>query len=459
MSSSDIICAISTAFGRGAIAVIRVSGKGCISAIAHLFDKKTEWVELEANRAKFISIYEGEKLIDQVVVTKFLAPHSYCGEDMLEISCHGSVYVQQKIIELLLQAGCRLANPGEFTMRAFLNGKMDLPQAEAIADLIDSQTEVAHRIAVNQMKGSFTSRLHTLRTQLIDLASLLELELDFSEEDVQFADRTQLRRIVEAIKTEVAFLLDSFKWGNVLKDGIPVAIIGKPNVGKSTLLNCLVEDDRAIISHIPGTTRDTIEDTFILKGYPFRFIDTAGLRATDDEIENFGIERTYKAVDKASVILYLIDISETNIEEVETELHLLEENIQIANKKVMIIANKIDQLSEMPHSFGRWNDLDIYYISAKRKVNIETICTSLLEFVQARPVTDGVLLTNTRHYDVMLQLQKEIASVEDSFAHQTSSEIIASQIRQALYHIGTITGEIATDEILNNIFGKFCIGK
>jgi tRNA modification GTPase len=459
MKTNDIICAISTAPGIGAIAIVRVTGKNCFSLINKLFQPRINLLNLPAQQAKFTEIYENNQLLDQVVITKFVSPYSYCGDDMLEIACHGSAYIQQKILELLLNAGCRMAEPGEFTMRAFLNGKMDLPQAEAVADLIESQSETSHRLAINQFKGQFTSKLQQLRAQLVELATLLELELDFSEEEVEFADRNSFLSLLDDMEKEVIRLLESFKLGNVLRTGIPVVIIGKTNVGKSTLLNCLVEDDRAIVSHIPGTTRDTIEDTFNISGITFRFIDTAGIRTTKDEIENFGIERTYKAIEKADVILYLIDITQTAVEDVENELVILENNIDLSAKKCIILANKIDQLNEMPHAFDRWNELDIVYISAKRKVNIDLLRDMLLDYVNEQHIADTTPLTNMRHYDVMLKLYECIRHLRTGLQEQHPTDLLTIDLREALQYIGLATGEIATDEILNTIFGKFCVGK
>jgi tRNA modification GTPase len=459
MKTNDTICAISTASGIGAIAIVRVAGKDCFSLVSKLLRPEINLLKLPAQQAKFTEIYEDNQLLDQVVITRFVAPHSYCGEDMLEIACHGSIYIQQKIVELLLNAGCRMAEPGEFTMRAFLNGKMDLPQAEAVADLIESQSETSHRLAINQLKGQFTSKLQQLRAQLVELATLLELELDFSEEEVEFADRNRFMSLLADMDNEVIRLLESFKLSNVLRTGIPVVIIGKPNVGKSTLLNCLIEDDRAIVSHIPGTTRDTIEDTFNISGITFRFIDTAGIRTAKDEIENFGIERTYKAIEKADVIFYLIDITKTAVEDVENELVFLENNIDLSTKKCIVAANKIDQLNEMPHAFDRWNELDIVYISAKRKVNINMLRDMLLDYVNEQHIADTAPLTNMRHYDIMLKLHDCIKCLETGFREQRSTDLLTIDMREALQNIGLATGEISTDEILGNIFGKFCIGK
>jgi tRNA modification GTPase len=393
------------------------------------------------------------------MTVKFAAPKTYTGEDVVEITCHGSNYIQQKIIELLLKNGARLAKAGEFSLRAFCNGKFDLTQAEAVVDLIESQSETAHKLAINQLKGNFSARINSLRTQFVELAALMELELDFSEENVEFADRSQLSILLNNLKDEVAQLTESFKLGNVLKTGIPVAIIGKPNVGKSTLLNCLLKDDRAIVSHIPGTTRDTIEDNFNVKGINFRFIDTAGIRLTDDEIETFGIERTFKAIDKAEIILYIIDITETSVAEFEKELLFLENEIDFIRKKLIIVANKIDELSELPKLFTDWNEYDIAFISAKRNVNIDDIRELLTQYIGQQKITDTTLLTNIRHYDIMLKIQEEIYKIEDGFANQLPTDLIVIYLSSILHYLGEITGEITTDEILDAVFGRFCIGK
>lgn len=453
------ICSISTPQGVGAIAIVRVSGNDAFVIAEQLFKSEFPFRQLEPNLSKFAEIYEGDDLIDQVMVVKFAAPHSYTGEDMVEISCHGSFFIQKKILELFVKFGAHFAAPGEFTMRAFLNGKMDLPQAEAVADLIDSQTEAAHKLAINQLRGNFSSKIAELREQFVELASLLELELDFSEEDVQFADREQLKIIISKLKEEVNNLIKSFKLGNVIKTGIPVAIVGKPNVGKSTLLNALLNDERAIVSQIPGTTRDTIEDTFNIQGITFRFIDTAGIRLSEDEIENFGIERTFKAIEKADIILYMIDINRTSIADVEEELLFFENEIDFLNKKLIIIANKIDELNEMPNHFSEWNDMDIIYISAKRKVNLNYISDMLIDSVNSRGLHNGTLLTNARHYDSMVRIAESLDNIEKGLTEELPTDLIAVEIRSALTALGVITGQVSSQELLNNIFGKFCIGK
>ena len=453
------ICSISTAPGIGAIAVIRVSGEKAFPIVNQLFNAQTDFLGTSANRAKFAEIFDGDTLVDQVVFVKFAAPHSYDGEDMVEISCHGSRYIQQKILQMLLARGCRLAEPGEFTMRAFLNGKMDLPQAEAVSDLIDSQSETAHRLAVNQLKGGFSHKIAELREQFIHLAALLELELDFSEEDVQFADRKQIMDLLRHLKKEITRLTDSFKLGNALKSGIPVAIVGKPNVGKSTLLNALLGDDRAIVSDIPGTTRDTVEDTFTYHGTTFRFIDTAGIRTSEDEIENFGIERTFKAVENADIVLYLIDINATTIDDVEAEMTFIRQKINIEEKKIILVANKIDEMETLPRQFSEWDKLETVFVSAKRKVNLESIGEMLLRYVEERKVSESTLLTNVRHYDIMRRILQDIENIEQGFENQQPTDLIAVDVHLILDKLGRLTGTISDNDVLNTIFSRFCIGK
>lgn len=453
------ICSISTAPGIGAIAVIRVSGEKAFPIVNQLFNAQIDFLGTSANRAKFAEIFDGDTLVDQVVFVKFAAPHSYDGEDMVEISCHGSRYIQQKILQMLLARGCRMAEPGEFTMRAFLNCKMDLPQAEAVSDLIDSQSETAHRLAVNQLKGGFSHKIAELREQFIHLAALLELELDFSEEDVQFADRKQIMDLLRHLKKEITRLTDSFKLGNALKSGIPVAIVGKPNVGKSTLLNALLGDDRAIVSDIPGTTRDTVEDTFTYHGTTFRFIDTAGIRTSEDEIENFGIERTFKAVENADIVLYLIDINATTIDDVEAEMTFIRQKINLEEKKILLVANKIDEMETLPRQFSEWDKLETIFVSAKRKVNLEAIGEMLLRYVEERNVSENTLLTNARHYDIMRQILQDIENIEQGFENQQPTDLIAVDVHLILDKLGRLTGSISDNDVLNTIFSRFCIGK
>lgn len=454
----DTICAISTPSGLGAIAVIRNSGAQAFTTVAPLFPE-TDIISLPPQRAQFAQIIENGQLIDQVVVTKFAAPHSYTGEDMVEISCHGSVFIQQKIMEMLLANGCRMAHAGEFTQRAFLNGKMDLPQAEAVADLIESQSESAHRLAINQLKGTFSKKLHQLREQLVCLASLLELELDFSEEEVEFADRKELLELLEELHTEVERLIRSFKMGNVLKTGIPVAIVGQPNVGKSTLLNAILQHDRAIVSPVPGTTRDTVEDTFNIGGTLFRFIDTAGIRQSDDVVESIGIERTYQAIEKAAVILYMVDATQAEPHEIQTEVEDFKAHINLAEQQLLIIANKIDQLETMPEHYKELHDMDILFVSAKRQVNLGDIEERLTQYTHEHAIQDSTLLTNERHYALLTDMQNAIGRIRQGLEDQIPTDLLAEEVRAALYDIGCLTGTISTDELLDNIFGKFCIGK
>lgn len=455
----DTICAISTPPGLGAIAMIRAAGEQAFDITGKLFRPELHFQDVKPQIAKFAELYDGEQLVDQVVVIKYAAPHSYTGDDMVEISCHGSIYIQKKILELLIENGCRMAEPGEFTQRAFMNGKLDLPQAEAIADLIDSQSETTHKLAINQLKGSFSNKIQELREQFVQLASLMELELDFSEEDVEFANRDEFHKLLDSLEVEIQKLIRAFKIGNVLKTGIPVAIVGQPNVGKSTLLNTLLQHDRAIVSHIAGTTRDTIEDTFNLNGTLFRFIDTAGIRQSDDELESIGIERTYQAIREASIILYMVDITRTTLEEIQTELKDFQENIDFSDKQVIIIANKIDQLDSLPTHYKEWHNLDIHFISAKRKVNINEIEDELNNFVEQHKIQDLTLLTNERHYALLCSIEDSILKIRQGLQDEIPTDLIAEDVRAALHDLGCLTGTISTDDILNTVFGKFCIGK
>lgn len=457
MKILDTICALSTPPGIGAIAVIRVSGNHAFDIVSSLFRNSSKFLEQPANYAKFLSIYEADRMIDQTVVVKFVAPHSYTGEDLVEISCHGSQYIQQKILELLLKNGARMANPGEFSMRAFLNNKLDLPQTEAVADLIESQSEMAHKLAVGQLKGGFSSTISNLRTQFVELAALLELELDFSEEDVEFVDRTQLLTLLATLKSEVASLVRSFKWGNNIKNGIPVAIVGKPNVGKSTLLNALLNEERAIVSHIPGTTRDTIEDTMTIQGVNFRFVDTAGIRNSEDIIESLGIDRTFAAIEKAEIILFMVDISQTSIQEVQSEIEILKSKIDIKEKNIILLANKIDKTEGFNST--EFQEQKMIFLSAKSGTNVEQVKERLVNYVNEHKIIDNALLTNVRHYDIFLKIADEIVRLEDGFAQQLPTDILAIHLNTILHYLGEITGEVTTDEILNDIFGKFCIGK
>lgn len=453
---SNTICALSTPAGLGAIALIRISGNEAFAITENLFSEKLRFNEIPPQMARFAQLYDGEQVIDQVVVVKYAGPRSFTGEDMVEISCHGSIYIQRKILQLLVERGSRMAEPGEFTQRAFLNGKLDLPQAEAIADLIDSQTETAHKLAINQLKGGFSNKIKELREQFVTLASLIELELDFSEEDVEFANRDELKQLLNDIKVEVDRLIRSFKIGNALKNGIPVAIVGKPNAGKSTLLNAILQHERAIVSSIPGTTRDTIEDTFNINGTLFRFIDTAGIRNANDEIESIGIERTYQAAQQANVILYMVDVTSTTPAQLEEELSVFQSNVNLADKKWVVVANKIDGQEA---SVADWKKDHVVCISAKERTNIETIEKMLDEYVAESGIHDLSLLTNERHYAHLTNIRASIQRIENGMAMGIPTDLLAEDVRAALYDLGSLTGTISTDELLGNIFGKFCIGK
>ena len=454
---TETICSVSTAPGVGAIAVVRVSGSDAFSIVNQIFKEKADFMGTPSHTAKFAEVFDGDTLIDQVIFVKFCAPHSYDGEDMVEISCHGSRFIQQKILELLLQRGCRLAEPGEFTLRAFMNGKMDLVQAEAVGDLIDSQSESAHRLAVNQLKGGFSRKIAELRDRFIHLAALLELELDFSEEEVEFADRKEFREMLSALRTEVSRLVRSFRVGNALKNGVPVAIAGKPNVGKSTLLNALLDDDRAIVSDIPGTTRDTIEDTLTIGGTLFRFIDTAGIRHSDDTIENSGIQRTFRAMANADIILYMVDAAA--LDSVADEFRHLCEEVDVTDKKIILIVNKIDKASisdsvAIPDGFH-----ESILISAKSRTNLEAVCNALTRCVAERGVNDSTLLTNARHYDLMMKIAEDIDRIEEGLTGGLPTDLVAIDVRSALDKLGRLTGTITDNDVLNTVFGRFCIGK
>ena len=463
LSKNDTICALSTPPGIGAIAVIRLSGPKAVSISNLLFhSRKTNYFveQFETHTAHFGTLTIDNELIDEVVLTVFRKPHTYTGDDIVEISCHGSEYVQQRILEVLIDNGARMAREGEFTLRAFLNGKLDLSQAEAVADLISSHSKVAHDLALMQMRGGFSQKIKDMRTQLLDLASLLELELDFSEEDVEFADRSKLKALITGIISEMNALASSFSLGNVIKKGIPVAIIGKPNVGKSTLLNALLNEERAIVSDIPGTTRDTIEDMITTHGVTFRFIDTAGLRShTTDTIETIGISRTYDKIREASAILYLFDISTITAEEIEELREEFRDHIDDPGKHFMLIGNKTDLMMENPPHITSLFDLETIFISAKRKENINLIVDRLVNTVKAANIGDRAIVSNARHYDSIMSTLNALEDAATGIDEDIFTDLIATDIRSALHHLGEITGEVTTEDILGNIFGKFCIGK
>ena len=421
--------------------------------------KRINIQQAEAYTLHFGKIYDEDVLLDEVLVSVFKTPHSYTGEDSIEISCHGSTFIQQKLIELLLKRGARMANPGEFTLRAFFNGKFDLSQAEAVADLIASNSTASHNLALEQMRGGFSTKIKVLRKELVDLASLIELELDFAEEDVEFADRTRFLKLLTDIEKEVQQLIESFALGNVIKNGIPVAIIGKPNAGKSTLLNRILQEEKAIVSEIPGTTRDSIEDTISIEGFTFRFIDTAGLRSSADKIENLGIERTYEKIRQSKIILYVCDMTKSTPNELSETLEDFKEHIEDKNKRFILIGNKIDELVEMPRFFNQYVDLETIFISAKRNENINLIMDSLIDSVKDLDLSDNTIVSNARHLGALNKVAESILAIKKGFDDGIPTDLIAIDIRTALHYLGEITGEVTNNELLGNIFGKFCIGK
>jgi len=463
MIYNDTIVALATPPGTGAIAIIRLSGQDAISKCGYFF-KSIHGKNLNKQRSHSIllgHIIDGDRALDEVLVSIFKNPHSYTGEDVVEISCHGSTFIQQEIIQLFLRNGCRMANPGEFTLRAFLNGKLDLSQAEAVADLISSDTEASHQIAMQQMRGGFSSEISNLRQELLNFASLIELELDFSEEDVEFADRTQFKTLIDRIIFVLKRLIDSFAVGNVIKNGIPVAIIGEPNVGKSTLLNALLNEDRAIVSDIAGTTRDTIEDEMTIGGIGFRFIDTAGIRDTEDLVENIGIKKTFEKSGQAQVIIYLVDASAIRRSSDAHNIHIEIDKIKnrFPKKQLLIVANKIDKSDENLIKEVFQSD-KLQLLSAKENLGVDELKEKLLTFVNTGVLhNNDTIVTNSRHYDALLKAIEEITKVKYGLDTGLSGDLMAIDIRQALYHFGEITGEITNDDLLGNIFANFCIGK
>ena len=462
---NSTICAVSTPAGRGGIAVIRVSGHEAITVCSKFFVPARQTKTLENQEPYTLNlgkIVSGTEMLDEAIIAVFRAPHSFTGEDTVEINCHGSIYIQQEILKLLLANGCTLAAPGEFTQRAFLNGKMDLSQAEAVADLIASSSEASHRVAMNQIRGGFSKELQQLRLQLLNFVSLIELELDFGEEQVEFADRTRLIQLAENIRITIGKLVHSFSWGNAIKNGIPVAIVGETNAGKSTLLNLLLHEEKAIVSEIHGTTRDTIEDVFNIGGVSFRFIDTAGIRATDDEIETLGIKRTFQKIDQASIVIWMIDTTHFN-----KEIEYIADRIvpKTKNKKLIIVFNKIDKISSeeqaileeefLPQVFA-----ERIYLSAKYKKNTEKLENALLKAANLPEIGENnIVVTNLRHYEALTKALHSINRVIKGLHSQLSGDFIAQDIRECMHYFGEISGDISTDEVLGNIFRNFCIGK
>ena len=470
MTLQDTIVALATPSGAGAIAVIRVSGPQALEICSPLF-RSIKGRILKKQKSHTIHlghIVDGERILDEVLVSLFKGIQSYTGEPTVEISCHGSPYIQQEIIQLLVRNGCRMANPGEFTLRAFLNGKLDLSQAEAVADLIASDSEASHQLAMQQIRGGFSSEIKKLRDELLNFASLIELELDFAEEDVEFANRQQFQELITKITKVLKKLIDSFAVGNVIKNGIPVAIVGEPNVGKSTLLNALLNEERAIVSDIAGTTRDTIEDEITIGGINFRFVDTAGIRSTKDVIEGLGIQKTFEKIEQAQVIIYLVDSleilnSEFRIQNLKIEIHKIKN--KYPQKPVIVVANKIDtltteELKKLKTEFITFKNIVFQFISAKSGKGIEELKGHLLNFVNTGALRNNeTIVTNSRHYTALLKALEEIQKVQYGVDSGISGDLLAIDIRQALYHFGEITGEITSDDLLGNIFANFCIGK
>ena len=462
------ICALATPAGVGAIAIIRLSGEDTPNIIGKIFTPVGGKAPLPY-KMQFGAIKDGERLIDECLVVTFKAPHSYTGENGAEIYCHGSSYIINEIIKLLLSKGCKMAEPGEFSKRAFLNGKLDLAQAEAVIDLISSESKAAHQIALNQMKGGFSNELKVMRGELLNLVSLMELELDFSEEEVEFADRSQLNNLLKDVQDKIASLIESFSLGNAIKNGIPVAIVGATNTGKSTLLNSLLGEEKAIVSNIHGTTRDVIEDTLNIGGVTFRFIDTAGIRETSETIEIIGIERTYKKLMQANLVILVLDAE--RLDQIEASINNLEGKYNKNKQQLIVALNKRDVLSsdveastllqiEQICKQNGYSPISVMPISAKKQINLDKLKDILVHSQNGLNVApDKTLVTNIRHYQALCDAQIALDRVEDGLESSIPTDLVAQDIREALYHLGSIVGEINTDEILGNIFSRFCIGK
>ncbi|MCA4810350.1 tRNA uridine-5-carboxymethylaminomethyl(34) synthesis GTPase MnmE [Empedobacter stercoris] len=465
MLNNDTICALATANGMGAIAVIRISGPEAISKVAQIYQSKFNATK-SLNEASSHTIHlgyvmDGDTIVDEALFSIFKNPHSYTGEDVVEISTHGSIYIQQKVLELLNKIGIRNANPGEYTFRAFWNGKMDLTQAEAVADLIASDSKASHEIAIKQMRGGFSNQIKDLREQMINFAALMELELDFSEEDVEFADRSQFYNLLNQLQSILKRLADSFAFGNVIKNGVPVAIVGAPNAGKSTLLNALLNEERAIVSDIEGTTRDTIEETIYIDGVGFRFIDTAGIREAGDSIERIGIEKTFEKIDNATIIIYLYDANITADNQIANQL----DDLQRRGKILFNVANKIDvnnnESSISDAIKQEFKDVVHLEISAKDHYNIEALKENLIHQIKLKGSNqDDTIVTNSRHLEALQNTLSQIGKIKQGMDMGLPGDLLAMDIREALTYLGHITGEIDVDQdILGTIFGKFCIGK
>ncbi len=450
-NTADIICAIATPNGTGAIAVIRASGKGSIELVDQLFSGNL--TEAQSHTLHFGTLKnERKELIDEVLISVFHEGKSFTGEESVEISCHASPFIQKEILSMVLRSGARVANSGEFTMRAFMNGKLDLSQAEAVADLIASESKASHNIALKQLRGGFSNKLKELREKLIHFASMVELELDFAEEDVEFADRTELKNLVDEVINYITTLANSFELGNAIKKGVPVAIVGAPNTGKSTLLNNLLGEDRAIVSNIAGTTRDVIEETINIEGVLFRLIDTAGIRDNAEEIEALGIQRSKEKIVQSSVVLCMSDLSvENDLARVKSWAEEIRN--EFPDKKVLIVGNKIDLSKDEASE-------DVLVISAKEGSNIDTLKKRIVELVVGdRDLDQDIIVNNSRHYEALLRTRDALIKAQNGLVSGVTGDFVAMDIRQAMFHLGSITGDISTDDLLGNIFSKFCIGK
>lgn len=464
--SNDTICAVATAPGMGAIAVVRMSGPQSHDILCKLFyqhGKPFPKEKIQGHKTFFghlvIPSEKQPETLDEVLVTFFIAPHSFTGEDAVEISVHGSVYVQQRLLELLIDEGARMAMPGEFTRRAFVNRKFDLAQAEAVADIIASQNEAAHRVAMNQLKGGFSKQLQTLRSKLLEITSLIELELDFSEEDVEFADRSQLKRLLDDTQHHIQELTASFRLGNAIKNGIPVAIVGETNTGKSTLLNALLGEDRAIVSDIAGTTRDTIEEVMNLDGTLFRFIDTAGIRDTEETIEKIGIERTFRKINEADIVLGLIDATKSS-NAIKAAAQRILNHIDNKHQTLILLLNKSDLYRANTDLGIQATNVYIQNLSAKTGEGMDQLRQTLASIKQGMNLShDAVLVSNVRHFEALKHAYSSLDAVRSGLEEGLPTDLVAQDLREALYHLGTITGEITTDEVLGSIFSRFCIGK
>jgi tRNA modification GTPase len=457
MINQETIIALATPNGLGAISVIRISGLNAISVTEKLFKPKGN---KKLSNQKSHTVHLGHLMkngheLDEVLVTLFKGPHSYTGENTIEISCHGSTFIQQEIIDLFIENGIRVANPGEFTLRAFINGKMDLNQAEAVADLIASENEGSHKLAMEQMKNGFSNDLKKLRAELLHFSSMIELELDFSQEDVEFAERSEFKKLTVKIQTELEKLIDSFKSGNVLKNGISVAIAGKPNAGKSSLLNTLLNEDKAIVSDIPGTTRDSIEDSLVIDGINFRFTDTAGLRETEDIIESKGIEKTKEKINNARILIYLFDSNDTTFNEINSDM----KSFKRKDLSVLLVRNKVDLKNTNQNLINQLEKFEIIEISANNIDSVSSLKKRLVNEINIlNPYTDTVI-SNSRHYEALMKALKAIKEVNIGLKSDISGDLLSVDIRKSIEHLAEITGEITNDDVLGNIFANFCIGK